>query len=525
MSGFYDATRRMKLHCTLTQRRNSTMDGIPEHKPAGMERGFVLVAVMAFVVVLLTTSAAYMRWSTDESFQSAELAAAMQAYYLGQMGIVEKGFMWLRTQPAGQLPIGETILAGKTIPGYGSYSNVNIRYMPSYTSGDFWALDRRFRISSVGTVRIPYYHNGREGYKDVKRMAVLYVAVRNFVDYMYLTDEEMTNFGDRIKFFNGDTLQGRVHSNSEIAIMESPVFYEQVSTTEDGFWRGSSYAPRFLGPDPIFNAPAVLIPHVAERLRQGASSQGLFYNYYGETVRAVFRGGTVQFYRWATGTPFDSTVTWSIALSAGTCIFVDGPLEIKGNVTGKVTIGSSGTLWIIDNIKYTDSHPTTGFYTDAQLASAASIIGIVSEAEVKIANTRENGRENSAGLGRNQTNQNLTSVIVNGAVVALGESFTFENQNDPDSGYVFGSSPDNRGTIYLFVSVTRMRRGYVHRSNNSSTGYLKQYKYDKRLLQKRPPCFFDVTDEYGHALFNVIQWGQGYEYPPNVRDGNIVRYN
>lgn len=498
------------------------MDGNREHKPCRDDRGFVLVAVMALITVLLATSAAFMRWSTDESQQSTHAAAAMQAYYLAQMGIIERGYMWLRTQPAGELPIGETVLPGKNVPGFGTYSTVYIRYMPSYTEGDFWALDRRFRIQCVGTVKVPHYMDGRNTYKEIKRMAVLYVEVRNFVDYMYLSDQEMTEFGDRIKFWNGDTLQGRVHSNSEIAIMQSPVFYEQVSTSADDFWRGSAFSPRFLGPDPIFNAPEVQIPQMADRLRQGAASQGNLIQLPGETVRAKFNGSIVTMYRWPTGTPFDSTMNWPIQISDNTCIFVDGPLEIYGIVRGKVTIGSSGNLRIIDNIRYEDANPITGIVTNPQ---SQNIMGIVSEAQVKIANTPQNGRENSAGMGLNQTNRNLTDVVITAAVVALGESFTFENQNDPDSGYVCDCLPDDRGTIYLYGSLTQMRRGYVHRSTRSSTGYLKQYRYDRRLLQERPPCFFDVTDEFGHALFNLVQWGQGVEYPPSVAAGNHVRYN
>jgi len=509
------------------------MDGRPELQPERTERGFVLVAVMALITVLLATSAAYMRWATDESLQSAKSAAAMQAYYLGQMGIVEKGFVWLRTRPAGELPIGDTPLPGRQVPGFGSYGTVSIRYLPSYQEGDFWALQRRFRISAVGTVRIPVYREGRNGYEDVNRLAVLYVEVRNFADYMYLSDEEMTNFGDRIKFWHGDTLEGRVHSNSEIAIMQDPVFYEQVSTTECDFWRGTGYAPVFLGPDPLFRTAEVKIPQLAERLRQGAHSQGPFYDFPDFTVRAVFRGSIATLYKWPTGAPFDSTIHWDIPISqdVGTCIFVNGPLELKGTVTGKVTIGSAGTLRLLDDIKYADLFGNAWYYPDDQLDSRHNVMGIVSESEVKIANTRENGRENSAGLGSGQTNWNLKNIIITAAIVALGESFTFENQNDPDSGYVFDGSPDDRGDILLFGSITQMRRGYVHRSTLNSTGYLKQYKYDKRLLQRRPPCFFDVTDEHGHALFNVVQWGRGdpreYElqFPLDVRDKNIVRYN
>jgi hypothetical protein len=158
-----------------------------------------------------------------------------------------------------------------------------------------------------------------------------------------------------------------------------------------------------------------------------------------------------------------------------------------------------------------------------------NIMGIVSEAQVKVANTPANGRENSAGQGLNQTNPNLTDVVITAAIVALGEDFTFENQNDPDSGYVCipcpGNGRDDRGTIYIYGSLTQMRRGYVHRSNLGSTGYLKQYRYDRRLLLARPPCFFDATDNEGRALFNLVQWGKGAETDVDWAQKLVPRYN
>jgi hypothetical protein len=114
--------------------------------------------------------------------------------------------------------------------------------------------------------------------------------------------------------------------------------------------------------------------------------------------------------------------------------------------------------------------------------------------------------------------------VITAAIVALGESFCFENQNDPDSGYDFGSQ-DDRGTIYLFGSLTQKRRGYVHRSNRTSTGYAKKYVYDKRFLHQRPPCFFDAVDASGRGLFNVVQWGEGEDKTQDVRDGTTIRYN
>jgi hypothetical protein len=498
-------------------------DGLRER-----QGGFVLVAVWTLVTVLVATGIAFMHWGSDEALQSAETTGAMQAYYLGQMGVVEKGLTWLRTRKASDLPIGETVLPGQTIPNTGRYEDIRVTLLGGQvTPGDFFAMEKRYRISCVGVVRIPVATAGLAHHKDIRRKAVLYVQVRNFADYMYLTNEERARFGDWIKFQSGDTLRGRVHSNSQIAIMGQPVFYEQVSTTADDFWRGAGYAPVFLGPPPIFNAQRVAIPDMAENLRQGAALQGNYFPDAGLTLRANVLGRTVHCYLWPTGTPVDSSNTRDIAIVNHTCIFSEGPVEIRGHLTGKVTIGSAKLVRLIDDIRYDDANPVTGMTP----ADSRNYLGIVSEGDVKVANTIENGRNNSNGLGRAQTNPRYTDITITAAIVALGESFTFEQQNDPDSGYVFancppnGTGPDDRGTIYLYGSITQSRRGYVHRGTCGSTGYLKKYEYDHRFLFDRPPCFFDVSDEEGRALFNIVQWGQGVEYRPEVRRWNMVRYN
>jgi hypothetical protein len=501
--------------------------------------GFIMVAIVAISLVLLATGMAFMRWAVDEDLQSQQSVAAMQAYYLAQMGIVERGFEYLRTLPATQLPINDVPLPGKQVSDrgeyFGEYQEVHVTYLPGEQSdpGSFFALKREWLISAIGVVRVPVLIDGRSDTREVKRKAVLYVEIRNFVDYMYLTGEEQTSLGDYIKFWHGDTLQGRVHSNSMIAIMQDPVFFKQVTSTAADFWHGTGYNPRFLGPRPLFNVRAVKIPDSSANLRACAAAQANFYNYPGKTIRAYFAGTQVRMYKWDTGTEFDTRDNWTVDLNynPGVCIFVVGPLEILGDTnsngafSGKVTIGSSQNLRIMDNIRYGSSQFPSG-HTDS---TAYDVLGIVSEGDVKIANTPANGRENS-GLpcnqsGNNQNNTRRTDITITAAIVALGESFTFENQNDPDSGYVYDCGPDDRGTIYLFGSVTQARRGYVHRSTLGSTGYLKQYQYDTRLQRIRPPGFFDVTDNHGFALFNIIQWGQGEEFPADVAHGKVVRYN
>jgi hypothetical protein len=530
---------------TSPVKESSSMN--PNTPPRKAQGGYVLVAISAIVLMILATGIAFMRWSTDEDLQSMETSASMQAYYLAQMGVVEQGFTWLRTQPAAQLPVGQVFLPGRTVsaptPYSYSYRDIVIDYI-SGSSGNVWAVKHQYGISCVGVVHMPVSANpGEQHFKDVTRKAVLYVEIRNFVDYMYLTGEEQTNFGDYIKFMHGDTLWGRVHSNSQIAIMQDPVFYNLVSSTAEDFWRGSGYNPHFYGPRPVFRAPRVQVPDSADNLRRCAAQGGSFYSYTGYTLRAIIGPGpNVTIYKWPTGTDFDPRDHWSLPISStdGTCMFVRGPLEIAGDTTGgpfghgfsgRLTIGSSENLRILDNIHYEDAIMPYG--TMPIGTHSTNVLGIVSEGDVKIANTPANGRGNSGvappASGSFVTNSRRNSITLTAAIVALGESFTFENQNDPDSGYVFnnGNGPDDRGTIYLYGSVTQARRGYVHRSCLGSTGYLKQYKYDNRLLTNRPPGFFDVTDNSGRALFDVVQWGQGYPNPadPVQTTDKIVRFN
>ncbi len=494
-------------------------------RPRRSEGGYILVTAMALVAVLLGVGLAFMRWSTDEAVQSRQVSGAMQAYYLGQMGVVENGFAWLKTRQEGDLPIGQVVLPGRAVPGVGQYKEVTIIPVAGESGGDFWTQNRTYRISAIGVADVPYYNGGFSETKAIKRKAVLYVSVRNFADYMYLSNNEKTNFGDVIKFWHEDTLNGRVHSNDTIAIMERPVFYDVVTTHAPVFWQGTGYNPEFHIP-PIFRAPIVQIPEVAQNLRQFAT------NYYApgidKQMRIRIHGAQADVWTWPLGEALD-TLTAShdqIPLGGGDkCIFTETPLEFFGiDITGSVTVGSAQLVRLMDDVRV--AGPTSGTPEYRVSPSNTNYVGIVSEGQVKIANTWANGRENSNGPGFGQQNPAYTDIVINAAIVALGESFTFEQQNDPDSGYVCSCQPDDRGTIYLYGSLTQRRRGYVHRSNLGSSGYGKQYRYDSRFLRKRPPCFFEAVDSTGHALFDIVQWGgDNAQSPQDRQSGNYVKFN
>ena len=297
------------------------------------------------------------------------------------------------------------------------------------------------------------------------------------LNYAYYTDHERTCFNDIIKFWSGDTLQGPVRSNDSIWVMESPVFYDYVITCSYRLWHGAGYAPRILGPGPIFNSPRLELPADAATFRQRAIQQGHYFNAGPNTqARVQIRSDSLRIWWTPNGLPVDTTVFIDYPLPDSAVVFFDCPLNVFGTVSTVLILGARGTVGLEDNLVYASANAS-----GIAPAGHTEKFVLVSESQIKILNTWANGRENSSGLGNNQTNPNLTSIVLSGIYVALGEDFTFENQNDPDSGYVCACQPDDRGTFYLYGSLIQKRRGYVHRSNRGSTGYLRKYSYDNTL--------------------------------------------
>jgi hypothetical protein len=321
--------------------------------------------------------------------------------------------------------------------------------------------------------------------------------------YMYLTDCDQTRLGEWVRFWHGDTLEGPVHSNTQIGIMQDPQFYDEVS--QAGAWtdfeHGTAYNPGFHGPAPIFQAPHANLPTSAASLRYGASLQGNFYDAAGKSYRLHFRGDSADVYQWWTGTLFDSSDHFAVATFPEHCFFFDDPLEVYGRLHGSLSVGCSHTILIIDNVLYVDADSLTG----CTPPGSENFLMLASEKEIKIANTYANGRNNSNGRGNAQTNRDSTSVVISAALYALGESFTFEQQNDPDSGYVYqepvgAPHVDDRGTLYVFGSLVEHRRGYFHRASNGSTGYLTHFRWDSRFRYRIAPCGFDLDDTTHYPL-------------------------
>lgn len=359
------------------------------------------------------------------------------------------------------------------------------------------------------------------------RVLILSMSITGYVQaqnpysssYQYLTMYETTSYGEVIKFWYADTLFGCVHSNDTISMMggpggPGPVFYDTVSTSASIF-NVVGGTPIFTV-DPIFNAPRVYFPSEATEVREAASAAGLFFDsqngYYAHRLEFLDDQGW-RMYRWEMGLPFDSLTA---LLCTGPplndeAIFVDGYLEMKGVFRGRGTVGARGhpdpeaflgfhSIRLLDNVLYWFADPITGSFNDTT-GGFEDMLTIISESNITIANTWENGRENSS---------RDANIVITAALAALGNdslqhfwgSFSFEDQNEDqytcepwefwNGTYVCPDPPftDERGDIFLKGSVAQRRRGYVHRSNHGGTGYGKHYDFDRRFREQPPPHGF-----------------------------------
>ncbi len=337
-------------------------------------------------------------------------------------------------------------------------------------------------------------------------------------EFQHLTNLEAAHFPERIKFMTGDTLEGWVHSNGQIAIMQSPIFYGLVTTCAPSFWHGIAYNPIFMGPPPVFNYPRFHFTEQFTRFRQ----QATVYSAPEYNFAVVFRGSQgYDIVRWplTSGAVYNPRNPQNTVQRRGRphnqALFFESDLYVTGTrmgidygVAGTVTIGCSGNMWLMDNIRYVESDPVTGMIYGPTPTS----LGLLSESNILIMNTWANGRCN--GRYRTNSNPDSSDIIINGALYALNGCFSFQDQNDdpnnpgayppdlpewyfsapPGGGiYPYNQTRDERGTIHLWGSVAQSRRGYVHRSNFSGTGYFKDFNYYSHILNNPPPFYPKVS--------------------------------
>jgi hypothetical protein len=195
--------------------------------------------------------------------------------------------------------------------------------------------------------------------------------------------------------------------------------------------------------------------------------------------------------RGAVEAPFLIPLHRSVNTGARGVIHVDGTVGVSGLLVGRVTLRTTGTAVILDDIRYGTNPTSTGRCVD--------VLGILSEKDIVVAdNMLADQTDVIQGAGtKYRTLDDTKDVTINAIVMALDKSFRVEKF---DQGLTTGNpcigTERGRGCLYLLGGIIQEARGAVTTfSATSGTGFLKQYSYD-RCANLRPPPYFPTTGRY-----------------------------
>jgi len=313
---------------------------------------------------------------------------------------------------------------------------------------------------------------------------------------VYFSENETDLSGNRVPFYPGGTIIGDIRSNDMFAFANPlPVINGRIITSaekvqlEDGLAVDSLQLPTA----PLVNLPMLgSMANISDKIRGNAEPR-IFTDDGKLMVRLLFKGDRgCEVWKWPRGSDPDkyARLDQTVAGSSVTTIWIDGECEVQGQVSGKVTVGAAGDIYIRDNIQYVGSNAYNGaFGEDYQTQSKMKhALGLVSEKNIIIQNTMQNGRMGGFRYFPNDINHH--SVNINAALWALGGSVMFEQTNDSTELYQ-GPSPDERGTIYITGQICQVRPFPLHNDNHGGTGYKLRLVYDHRFWSSPPPNIED----------------------------------
>jgi len=177
-------------------------------------------------------------------------------------------------------------------------------------------------------------------------------------------------------------------------------------------------------------------------------------------------------------------------LNTGTkgVVYIAGSVGVSGSIKAHVTLYSSASIGILDDLKYAADPSTT---------NCADILGMIAGKNIMIADNALNGPQAlSDGVYHNY--DDTQDMFIQSVIMALNTSFGAENYSTgPTDANDCEGKTVGRGCIYLLGGLIQDSRGAVGTSlsNGTATGYVKRYSYDRCALYNPPP-YFPTTGRY-----------------------------
>lgn len=409
---------------------------------------FTLLMVALIILIIVTFSVI----PYNELVAAENAGNYIRAYHIAEAGIAKK-FMDLRsTGSTTSLSENFTIVSGST----GTYSVT----VDTVQGGEFPA----YRMTSLGT------------YKNRQRQISFTVKQISCARFAYLSnDEDMMSWGgpQPIWFISGDIIRGPLHTNDRLNISGDPIFEGPVSSS------GAAINYYHGGPpndNPDFRqtlslgAPIIQLPSAAEIITnirtQAQQPEGLYLT--GDSIITLRANGTMD----VTNAAKEWFSPHNMPIPSNGALFVNsGYADVSGVLAGSLTIGTTNSIYVVNNLLYNNDPRTNPNSTD--------VLGLVAQ--------------NNVYVDKNAP----YDVEIDAYIVALNTSFGVENY--------YGAL---KGTLSLYGGLTQYRRGPVGTFNGATgtkvSGYTKNYSYDSRFQDTAPPYFPPARDSDGRIIYIKI---------------------
>lgn len=527
------------------------------------QKGLALMATLIFVLVLTTLGIVILTMTRSDIKLASLQEESTKAFFLADAGI-ERALNWLEKE---QPPPTEEDLPPEDVHLNGEYRFKELdagEYTAKIEIHKIGEIEAGYHITSTGY--IPNFENR----KTVKTLETL-VSLMNFAQYAYFSDEEKfpnnsaittssSYYGSVIWFTGNDTFGGRVHSNSQLHIVNVPKFYGKVTSTTEtidfdpktynsdgsnfptegqGFMGGYELGvnkiemPLYRDISDLDDKDSLKRITGGSWGKEGFDSEGSSNGVHIPSLKiggvnhatgGIYINGNVKNIELDVDSNSNSRITvkpqsgsnteiilvtegfnlpggsklngvnaggqpipknTTLTKEPGTnvyksyeglpngVLYVDGAInELKGNNhKGKMTIVSTGSITITDNVYYNDRDKSKNLFDD-DIEAINDSLGLIAVKDVRIASNAPHNIE------------------IDAIIMALDTSFFYA-----------GWDKNLKGDLVLLGGLIQKQRGPVgqHSSGTKTKGYSKQYFFDERMASPASghlPPYFPTTGKY-----------------------------
>lgn len=429
-----------------------------------------------------------------------------------QLPLTTRNLYWNAAYEAGQAGLNNYVQQLDANESYVEYSKSNPDGNAAFTG---W-------VQVAGTTNPPEYYeyatkvakgglqltvSGKAGFgvaKVIRNFTWSLTPTSTLSDIYWTACESSSACGatSQIVFTSSDVLNGPVFSDDDFSICGDPTFNSTVQSANAGGVGSPYWTSTCLGTKPVFNDGAPTYAPAQNIIANGvggdvapAQNFGCDINNSGGTTTFTLNSGTLS---WSGGTLDTAdgnkgagcTSPVTLAGLQSDIFYVNGNIQVSGNVSGFLTLVSSGNITVTGSIAYPSADIQGG--SGSPQSDTSDALGLIAEDNVLVSD-------------------NNAATTVDAAMMAITGSF----ENADYTSSCSGTCP----TLTVFGSIAQNIRGPVGEQSGGTptNGYQKSYWYDYSFAYLWPPFFIPpASATWNEASYAELLPGAANEAIPGT---------